>query len=500
MLYDLLFDFGIEGVIITDQCGVIEIANDRAADIFGYSKAEFIGLNVDQLVPMNKRLGHSGLREGYAENPHKRRMGVGSNLSGARKDGIEVPVEVSLNYFKSGDGVKVLALIMDVTVRREQAERIQKFNRELEQKVELRTRDLKASQQLYQVIARNYPNGTINVFDRSFRYIFAEGEEMYKSGITSEWLVGKNYLDRVPKEVRLQIKDHLASVLDGKNATFEIEFDNQFYLINTVGLADDSGEIDRILLVEQNITQRKEAEVKLEKALEKEINLNELKSRFVSMASHEFRTPLSTVLSSMSLLEKYDALGANEKKGKHYERIRNSVRQLTNILNDFLSLEKVEEGKINIQPTQVDLPEMMVDIVDEHNQMAKEGQQIVLDCNCDSEFFTDQNMLRIVVSNLLSNAIKYSPEGVTINITSFTSNDQLTIKVEDKGIGIPADEQEHLFERFFRARNAVNIEGTGLGLNIVSRYLQHLNGNITFVSDPDVGTTFTVSLPMHVKQ
>lgn len=500
MLYELLFDSGIEGVIISDQSGRIEMANRRAADIFGYTLKEFQGLLVDELVPRPKRANHVHLRKSYSDNPHKRPMGVGSNLSGVRKDGTEVPVEVSLNYFQEKDQVKVLALIMDVSVRRAQEERIKKFNRELEQKVEIRTRDLKASQQLYQVIARNYPNGTINVFDRSFNYIFVEGEEMYKSGITSERLVGKNYLDRVPKEVRSQIKEHLTSVLDGENATFEIEVNDQVYLINTVGLLDDSGVIDRILLVEQNITARKQAEVKLENALEKEKSLNELKSRFVSMASHEFRTPLSTVLSSLSLIEKYDALGEGKKKDKHYQRIRNSVRQLTSILNDFLSLEKVEEGKIVIQPSLIDLPEMMDEIVDQHNQMAKEGQEIILDCQCDEDFVTDQNMLRIIVTNLLSNAIKYSPEGKPIAISTSTKDDVLTVKVQDRGIGIPLDEQEHLFERFFRARNAVNIEGTGLGLNIVSRYLHHLNGNITFLSDTDLGTTFTISLPKLAKQ
>ena len=241
---------------------------------------------------------------------------------------------------------------------------------------------------------------------------------------------------------------------------------DQYYMINAVGLTDQSGVLSRVLMVEQNITDRKNAEQKLVIALEKEKQLNELKSRFVSMASHEFRTPLSTVLSSLSLLEKYDEAGLMDKKPKHYDRIKGSVRHLTSLLNDFLSIEKVEAGKVALHKSKLNIRELLGEIVEQHQEIAKEGQTIQYDFEGLSEFRTDQNMLRIILSNLLSNAIKYSKEHQRIWVHVVNSKDQINMMVRDEGIGIPLRDQDNMFGRFFRAQNALNLEGTGLGLNI----------------------------------
>jgi len=267
------------------------------------------------------------------------------------------------------------------------------------------------------------------------------------------------------------------------------------YLINAVGLVDHSGKTDKILLVEQNITDRKKAEERIKEALQKEKLLNELKSRFVSMASHEFRTPLSTILSSLSLIEKYDQLGEADKKDKHYRRIRNEVRHLTGILNDFLSLEKVETGKVVVNLSELNLRELLHELIEQQREVSKPTQQIQLSYEGNDVMVTDQNMMRIIASNLLSNAVKYSGEGKSIWISVSAENKGTTLSVKDEGIGIPYEDQANMFERFFRAKNTVNLEGTGLGLNIVRRYLQLLDGEISFESVPDEGTTFTVHLP-----
>jgi PAS domain S-box-containing protein len=496
-LYELLFLRASEGLIIANRDGVIEMANPRANVLFGYEENGLIGQNVDSLLPKHLKEKHTQHRENYLESPHQRPMGLGYDLIGVRKDGSSFPLEISLNHFTDDGETKVMALIMDVTRRKEQEAEIMLLNKHLEKRVAERTKELNESQKLYRMIARNFPNGTINVFDRELNYVFAEGGEMYRYGITSEKLMGRNYIDRLPDELQEMMREKLGKVFKGESLKFELKFKNQFYLINTTGLANQQGEIDRILLVEQNITERKKAEEATEDALQKEKQLNELKSRFVSMASHEFRTPLSTVLSSLSLIEKYDQSGATEKKEKHYKRIKTSVRHLTNILNDFLSLEKVETGKVYMSSEEINVKEVLEDIVDQHAQITKSNQRIAFNFVGIEHIHTDQNMLQIICSNLLSNAIKYSGEGKHIDLSAECLEDALTINVRDEGIGIPEEEQDNMFSRFFRAKNAVNIEGTGLGLNIVNRYTQLLGGSIHFQSRPEEGTTFTVTIPNH---
>ncbi|MGP8216073.1 MAG: sensor histidine kinase [Bacteroidia bacterium] len=246
----------------------------------------------------------------------------------------------------------------------------------------------------------------------------------------------------------------------------------------------------------------------LTRALEKEKELNELKSRFVAMASHEFRTPLSTILSSVALVEKYDSPAQKDDKKRHIDRIRSTVKNLNNILNDFLSLDKLEEGLVKINPCTFRLDEFFAEVMEEIKIMAKPGQQInfIYDTKL-HEVVMDQNLLMNILNNLLNNAIKYSPENGLIDIiVSDTNSDretarvtpanELVISVKDYGIGIPEEDKPFMFERFFRAGNASNIQGTGMGLNIVKRYLDLMGGSIDFTSETNKGTIFTVKIPL----
>lgn len=232
-------------------------------------------------------------------------------------------------------------------------------------------------------------------------------------------------------------------------------------------------------------------------AYEKERELNQLKSRFVSMASHEFRTPLSTILSSADLIEAYVKAEQNEKRLKHTQRIKSAVANLTGILNDFLSLSKLEEGKIDTHPVTFSLRVFCAEVLDEIQGLLKTGQYIQHNHDdWDREITIDKKLLKNIFFNLLSNAIKYSEEGKRIDCLLKVEEKYLSIQVTDYGIGIPEDEQQHLFTRFFRARNVENIQGTGLGLNIVKRYVEIMQGKVTFESRLGTGTTFYVSIPL----
>ncbi len=245
-------------------------------------------------------------------------------------------------------------------------------------------------------------------------------------------------------------------------------------------------------------TALRKSEEELLKALKKEKQLNELKSRFVSMASHEFRTPLSTVLSSADLAEAYTG-GAEhqEKRSRHLHRIKTAVGTLTGILNDFLSLSKLEENKVQAQAIQFSLKTFCDEVVDEMHGLLKPGQEIrQAHENCNGEVFLDKKILKNIVYNLVSNASKYSDAGKPIFWRMRLADEVLYLEVEDQGIGIPEEDQPHLFERFFRANNVENIQGTGLGLNIVRRYLSLVGGDISFKSKPGQGTVFMVNIPL----
>ncbi|MFZ2897318.1 MAG: PAS domain-containing sensor histidine kinase [Saprospiraceae bacterium] len=242
----------------------------------------------------------------------------------------------------------------------------------------------------------------------------------------------------------------------------------------------------------------RESTKEIQKALEKEKELSELKSRFVSMASHEFRTPLSTILSSISLLSRYTESSQQEKRDKHIQRIKSAVRNLTGILNDFLSLSKLEEGKIENQPFEFELQELCPEVIDEIQGLLKDGQVIIHEgIHAPMLVHWDKRLVKNILFNLLSNAIKYSDEGKKIFLKERLEGDYLLIDITDQGIGIPEADQVYLFTRFFRAANAMNIQGTGLGLNIVKRYIDLVGGSITFDSQLNVGTTFTVCLPLN---
>lgn len=231
-------------------------------------------------------------------------------------------------------------------------------------------------------------------------------------------------------------------------------------------------------------------------ALKKEMELNELKSRFVTMASHEFRTPLSAILSSASLIGKYNDSDDESKRQKHVNRIKSSVANLTGILNDFLSLSKLEEGKVLNSPSLFDIQEMAHEVREELLSVLKEGQHIEYQHTGESEVVLDKHLLKNIAINLLSNAIKYSDESKLIAFSTATEENQLRITVADKGIGIPEADKQHLFSRFFRAQNVTNVQGTGLGLNIVKKYIDLMGGKISFESQLNIGSTFSVELPL----
>lgn len=248
--------------------------------------------------------------------------------------------------------------------------------------------------------------------------------------------------------------------------------------------------------VQERTKELRVSELQLKKALENEKELGVLKSKFVSLASHEFRTPLTAILSSANLVEKYKKEEQQDKREKHLNRISNSVKHLTTLLNDFLSLEKIETGKISCHPVELDWNEFMMNLTEEMQTIGKENQKIIYKHLGEKQVTVDESLLKNILINLISNGLKYSDVGACVEVSSKNQNGTLSIEVKDEGIGIPVEEQKHLFTQFFRAKNVEGIQGTGLGLTIVKRYLNLMNGNIRFVSEQGKGSTFFIEIPL----
>ena len=406
-VFNVLFQAASEGIIVVDSKQIVVAANVAAEAMFGYQKGELINQHLDVLIPKEYHHSHHHHFNHFLEKTEKRQMGHGRDLYGVKKDGSRFPVEAGLNPFKMDGKDYVMSLVIDISVRKETQRQIRELNQQLEDKIKIRTRELRESV-----------------------------EELQKLNLD----------------------------------------------------------------LENEITRRKEAERQIKDALQKEKELNELKTKFLSLVSHEFKTPLSGILTSSTLIEKYTKEEQQEKREKHLVTIRNKVHYLNNILNDFLSIERLDSGKGQYKYTTFSLKKLINEVVYNANITLKDGQELIYPKEIeDVVLHQDEKILELILSNLLGNAIKYSPENTTIRFEVKFNAENISFEVEDQGRGIPEKDQKHIFERYFRAENALLDQGTGIGLNIAKAHLENLNGSIDFTSKENVGTKFTVEIPMNTK-
>ncbi len=398
-----LFEFATEGILLTNKDGKIVLANPAVLHLFQYEKHELIGKPIETLIPTRFHANHGGHRAGFYQQPSNRTMGHGRDLFGKTKSGSEIPVEVSLSYYKEKDEFFVIAFVVDIT-QRKKSEAIL-----VEQKTQL---------------------------------------------------------------------EQITATIKKLNAELEDKVEQ------------------RTLILKEALQQLEISQQELSEALQKEKELSEIKSRFVSMASHEFRTPLSTILSSASLVGRYGKTEEQPNREKHVKKIKDSVKHLNDLLEDFLSLGKLEEGKVFAEVLAFDVHEFAVELIDELNAVRKSGQNINLTYIGDRLFKTDKRLLKNILLNILGNAVKFSPENAEIIFNIEHQTNVLALKVQDKGIGISKEDQAHLFTSFYRGTNAVNIQGTGLGLHIVKRYVDILSGQIELTSEVGAGTTIIIQLPL----
>jgi PAS domain S-box-containing protein len=394
--FEAVFQNASLGILVINSKGNIVLANNFLLKQFGYTSAEELaGKKMEILIPQRYHHQHVSDRAHFNAHPATRPMGIGRDLFGIKKDGTEIPLEISLSSYHNDEGVFSIAFISDITTR------IEAQNKLREQRLALASMN--------------------------------------------------QQMERLNEELEKKVEER----------TFKL----------------------------QETMQKLEASKdELAKALSKEKDLGDMKSAFVSMASHEFRTPLSTILSSASLLAKYKLTDEQPKRDKHVQRIKSSVINLNNILNEFLSLGKIEDGKITAHLSVFNIQDLIQVQIAEMTEILKPGQEVKYTHTGHTEVTLDEVLFKNILINLLSNAAKFSGENKPIFISTKVMDNQLLFSIKDEGIGISQKDQEHLCEIFFRATNVVNIPGTGLGLHIVAKYVEMMKGQIEIKSKLEKGT------------
>jgi PAS domain S-box-containing protein len=506
--FQALFQYATVGIIVINSNGYIQLANPCIEKLFEFKKDELLGQPVEILIPEAMQKRHTKYRDKCFESPKAGPMGYGLNLFARKKNGEEFPVEISLGHYELYGEQLAVAFVTDISERIKAENHIQQREREFR----LMFEGIHESFMLQQIVKDNKGD----IVDLLFLEVNPATEKLLEKNrseiighLRSEFFgpLDKKIIDIIPR------------VEKGENVRYQQYFesigrwfDRSFYSLKPGQLVTLSIDITQQKQAEKELRESQAALEKTNASLEKKVmertleltealarekELSELKSRFMSIASHEFRTPLTTILSSTSLIEQYNKEDHQENRKKHTERIKSSVKNLTDILSDFLSLDKLEQGKVQVIIEPMDLQELSGEIIEELNGVLKTGQSILLFYNGKKIINQDKKILRNVLLNLLSNAIKYSDENKPVSLFVDVENCLVTIRVKDEGMGIPEEEQKNLFGKFYRAKNAINIQGTGLGLNIVKRYVELLEGHITFVSRQNEGTVFTVSFPDH---
>jgi PAS domain S-box-containing protein len=376
---------------------------------------------------------------------------------------------------------------------------IQRHATELEQRVFQRTSELQHTKDRVEAIL-NYSSDAIvlSSFDGVIQQINPSFNELF--GYGPDEIIGQSLLTLVDVHNVDVLLNALAAVVNtGKPNRVEIiaaHHDGTLFDVDIVLAAIfQENKIHDVVCGLRDITERKQMEQGLRAALEEERELSELKSRFSSMVSHEFRTPLAIILSSVGLLQRYHSRMPEEKREEHLQQIQTQVGHLVGLLDDVLTLSRAEALGIAITGESVNLTSFCNEIVEEIQQTTQKHQILYTVTGDSRPVIIDTKLLRQAIMNLLSNAVKYSPEGGTVSLNLTYDNESVVIQCEDTGIGIPEADQKRLFEVFHRARNVGNIPGTGLGLPIVKRAIEAHGGTITVDSAVGSGTTFIISIP-----
>ncbi len=499
-LFRKLIDQTSDGIeVVEPLTGRYIDVNEKTCISHGYTREEFLNMRVADVDPNIAsiqwgRFILEGRLSGHQtfESVHR------------RKDGSVFPIEVNFNTIRI-DRDYMVAVVRDITERKRVEEKLRRFNQELEERVKLRTAQLDLRTREFETVVKSIPDTVIRVNRKKEIVFFKDSSPEEIPGIegcsASDARCGNCFLCSVVDEIfRWLLESGTISVEIGPETVamnaigpgvIELEVSFGVIELRVTPLADGD-----LLVLARDISSRRKLEKEILNALNHEKNLSEMKTRFISVASHEFRTPMTAVSGAAELLQHYSEKLTPAKRVELLARIIAGANRLKAIVEDVLILSRADAAKLEVLKESVNLKSLFSDILEEAEVGDKKKHEFQLQCFGERELFlTDRKLLHHILSNFLSNAIRYSPEGSTIDLRLYREEQQFWFEVADQGIGIPEKDQQHLFEPFYRASNVGQISGTGLGLNIVKRYTELLGGSITLVSSSPSGTCFRVTIP-----
>lgn len=462
-------------LILQDQ--TIRYANPTACQLLGYSAADVAGLPLRQVFTPDAEAtasaGHPNLHIGTLTPTHTHPHNIMIQLQPIQFDG------------QTAQLATLLPTALPV-------------NQRAAFEVNLRR-----SEQLQRTLIDNFPNGMVALFDHELRYTVAGGLGLRDIGLPPADLEGKRLRDIFPPEVYERDEPALRAALAGETRIAELAFGDQYFEVRTMPVYDDGGQIIGGLVVSQNVTQRvlgQRAQVeqaRLQTAFEKQRELNDLKTRLMRTLSHEFRTPLSLILTASELLQHYADQMTDERRAEHYAQITEQVTHLAAMLRDINTVVQGAADDTLHDAVPLNLVDLCRAVFDRFT--AERGSDHVMHFNgspAEIVITGEAHLLEQAVSNLLANAILYSPGGTTVGLTVHIDESAAVVTVADEGVGIAADDLPHIFEPFFRTPQADMVGGVGLGLSIVQTVAERHHATITVESEPGQGTTVRLIFPL----
>jgi PAS domain S-box-containing protein len=485
-------------IVITNREGIIEYVNPKFCEVTGYKYEEVIG--------QNPRILKSGDWQSDAYAGMWGDISSGRSWTGIfhnkKKNGELFWESAHISPIRdfNGEITNYIAVKEDITEKVKNEEQLTKYREHLEEMVEERTAQLNSQNNFLRSLIDTIPNP---LFVKDSEGCYTDVNPAFEKffGIKKDELIGRKTnavfsgeTQKIAAETDEQLKRERGFI------TYELLLDRYDgkkvpVIVYKSSFGISAKEPEGIMGMFIDISERKEMEEKTIEALNREKELNEMKTNFISMASHEFRTPLTTILASADLVEMYYKKWTEDKVINHIKKIQDSVSYMISLLDDVLTLSRADRGKIKFSPTMVNLKDICSQLMNEIQYQTLPGHNLIFDYKLDDEIFSlDNKLLTQILNNLLSNAVKFSPNGGRILLSVTKKQEKIQFIVEDEGLGIDPNDLKNIFEPFYRGKNVTEIHGSGLGLNIVKNAVELHGGEILIESEVNKGTKITFTI------